>query len=38
MKQVAPDMGQHNAEIARTLGYLDEDIAALQADGVLFSK
>jgi len=38
MKQVAPDMGQHNAEIARTLGYSEASIAAMQADGVLFSK
>ena len=38
MKQVAPDMGQHNAAIARTLGYSEADIQAMQADGVLFSK
>ena len=38
MKQVAPDMGQHNAQIARTLGYSEADIQAMQADGVLFSK
>jgi crotonobetainyl-CoA:carnitine CoA-transferase CaiB-like acyl-CoA transferase len=38
MRQVAPDMGQHNAQIARTLGYSDADIQAMQAEGVLFSK
>ena len=38
MQQVAPDIGQHNADIARTLGYSEESIAAMQADGVLFSK
>ena len=38
MKHVAPDMGQHNAQVARTLGYSDADIQAMQADGVLFSK
>ena len=38
MMRVAPDMGQHNADVARTLGYSDADIRALQADGVLFSK
>lgn len=38
MKQVAPDIGQHNAQIARTLGYSEADIQAMQADGVLFSK
>ncbi|MFT3718932.1 CaiB/BaiF CoA transferase family protein [Pseudorhodoferax sp.] len=36
--QVAPDLGQHNAAIARELGFSDEEIAAMQADGVLFSK
>jgi len=36
--QVAPDLGEHNAAVARSLGYSDADIAALQADGVLFSQ
>jgi crotonobetainyl-CoA:carnitine CoA-transferase CaiB-like acyl-CoA transferase len=36
--QVAPDLGQHNAEVASTLGYSPSDIAALQADGVLFAR
>lgn len=35
--QVAPDLGEHNAEVARSLGYSADDIAALQADGVLFT-
>ncbi|WP_294768381.1 CoA transferase [uncultured Rhodoferax sp.] len=36
--QVAPDLGQHNAEIAASLGFAEADIAAMQADGVLFSR
>lgn len=35
--QVAPDLGEHNAEVAISLGYSAADIATLQADGVLFS-
>lgn len=38
MQHVAPDLGQHNAEVAASLGYSASDIATLQADGVLFSK
>lgn len=38
MQRVAPDLGQHNADVARSLGYSDADIATLQADGVLFTK
>jgi crotonobetainyl-CoA:carnitine CoA-transferase CaiB-like acyl-CoA transferase len=38
MHQVAPDLGQHNAQVAHSLGYSDQDIATLQAEGVLFSK
>lgn len=38
MQQVAPDMGQHNVEVAKNLGYSAEQITALQSDGVLFSK
>jgi crotonobetainyl-CoA:carnitine CoA-transferase CaiB-like acyl-CoA transferase len=34
--QVAPDLGQHNAQVAAALGYSADEIAALQADGVLF--
>lgn len=36
--QVAPELGEHNAQIARSLGFADDEIAAMQADGVLFSK
>lgn len=35
--RVAPDLGQHNAEIAASLGFSANDIAAMQSDGVLFS-
>lgn len=38
IRDVAPDLGQHNAEVARSLGYTDAEIAALQADGVLYSR
>lgn len=36
--QVAPDLGQHNAEVANSLGFSASEIAAMQSDGVLFSK
>ncbi len=35
--RVAPDLGEHNAEVARSLGYTADEIAALQADGVFFA-
>jgi len=35
--QVAPDLGQHNAQVATELGFSPEEIAAMQADGVLFT-
>ncbi len=38
MQQVAPDMGQHNVQVAQSLGYSAQEIATLQSDGVLFSK
>ncbi|WP_075790661.1 CaiB/BaiF CoA transferase family protein [Massilia putida] len=38
IRAVAPDLGQHNAEVARSLGFDAAEIAALCADGVLFSK
>ena len=38
VQQVAPDLGQHNAEVAAGLGFSADEIAAMQADGVLFSK
>ena len=37
ISQVAPELGEHNAAVARGLGIADADIAAMQADGVLFS-
>ena len=37
VRQVAPDLGQHNAQVAETLGFTATDIATMQADGVLFS-
>ncbi|MEP6722205.1 MAG: CoA transferase [Variovorax sp.] len=36
--QIAPDLGQHNAEIAESLGFDAKQIAAMQADGVLYSN
>jgi crotonobetainyl-CoA:carnitine CoA-transferase CaiB-like acyl-CoA transferase len=36
--QVAPDLGEHNAAIARSLGFADDEIAAMQGDGVLYQK
>ncbi|WP_395321945.1 CaiB/BaiF CoA transferase family protein [Variovorax sp. UC74_104] len=35
--QVAPELGEHNAEIAASLGYDAAQIAEMQADGVLYS-
>jgi crotonobetainyl-CoA:carnitine CoA-transferase CaiB-like acyl-CoA transferase len=35
--RVAPDLGQHNAEVAAGLGFSEAAIAAMQADGVLYS-
>lgn len=36
--QVAPELGQHNAEIAKSLGFAADTIADMQRDGVLFTK
>jgi len=36
--QVAPELGEHNAEIAASLGFDATQIADMQADGVLYSK
>ena len=35
--QVAPELGEHNTEIAASLGYDAAQIAEMQADGVLYS-
>ncbi len=34
----APLLGQHNAEIARELGFAEADIAAMQGDGILYAE
>ncbi|WP_248323904.1 MULTISPECIES: CaiB/BaiF CoA-transferase family protein [unclassified Caballeronia] len=36
--EVGPDLGQHNEEVAQSLGFSAAEIDALQTDGVLFSK
>ncbi|MBD8613430.1 CoA transferase [Pseudomonas putida] len=36
--RVAPDLGEHNAEVAAQLGFSLEEITQLQADGVLYSQ
>lgn len=36
--QVAPELGEHNAEIAASLGFDATQIADMQADGVLYGK
>jgi crotonobetainyl-CoA:carnitine CoA-transferase CaiB-like acyl-CoA transferase len=38
IRQIAPDLGQHNAEVAASLGFSADEIAAMRADGVLCSK
>ncbi|PZW68690.1 crotonobetainyl-CoA:carnitine CoA-transferase CaiB-like acyl-CoA transferase [Pseudomonas sp. URMO17WK12:I1] len=35
--RVAPDLGEHNAQVAAQLGFSLEEITQLQADGVLYS-
>ncbi|MGL4496228.1 MAG: CaiB/BaiF CoA transferase family protein [Beijerinckiaceae bacterium] len=37
-RAVAPLLGQHNGEIARSLGLNDEEIAAMTRDGVLYAE
>ncbi|CAH0292352.1 Acetyl-CoA:oxalate CoA-transferase [Pseudomonas sp. Bi70] len=36
--RVAPDLGEHNAEVAAQLGFSLEEITQLQADGVLYRQ
>ncbi len=36
--QVAPELGEHNAEIAASLGISAAEIAAMQSDGVLYAR
>ncbi|WP_175719530.1 CaiB/BaiF CoA transferase family protein [Burkholderia anthina] len=38
IRDVGPDLGQHNEEVAQSLGFSAAEIDAMQADGVLFSK
>jgi crotonobetainyl-CoA:carnitine CoA-transferase CaiB-like acyl-CoA transferase len=38
IREVAPDLGQHNAEVAQALGFNVAEIDAMQTDGVLYSK
>jgi crotonobetainyl-CoA:carnitine CoA-transferase CaiB-like acyl-CoA transferase len=38
MQQIAPDIGEHNVQVAQELGYCAEEIAAMQSKGILFSK
>jgi crotonobetainyl-CoA:carnitine CoA-transferase CaiB-like acyl-CoA transferase len=38
IRDVAPDLGQHNAEVARSLGFDEGQIDAMETAGVLFSK
>ncbi|MGR3911516.1 CoA transferase [Burkholderia sp. SR8] len=37
ISSVGPDLGEHNVEVARMLGFDDAQIEAMQTDGVLFS-
>jgi formyl-CoA transferase len=38
IREVAPDLGEHNAQVARSLGFSAAEIDAMQTDGVLFAK
>lgn len=38
IRQVAPDLGEHNAAVAASLGFSQDEIASMVADGVLFAK
>jgi crotonobetainyl-CoA:carnitine CoA-transferase CaiB-like acyl-CoA transferase len=35
--RVAPDLGQHNRKIAADLGFSEDEIAAMEANGTLYS-
>lgn len=36
--QTAPDLGQHNTAVARSLGIPEDEISAMVADGVLYTR
>lgn len=38
IREVAPELGEHNETIAASLGFSQEEIREMQKDGVLFSK
>ena len=38
IREVAPELGEHNESIAASLGYSPTEIAQMQKDGVLFSR
>ncbi|WP_233853451.1 CaiB/BaiF CoA transferase family protein [Paraburkholderia sp. HD33-4] len=38
IREVGPDLGQHNVEVAQSLGFDAAQIDAMQTQGVLFSK
>ncbi|BAO90087.1 CaiB/BaiF CoA transferase family protein [Caballeronia cordobensis] len=38
IRDVGPDLGQHNVEVAQSLGFGPAEIDAMQTEGVLFSK
>jgi formyl-CoA transferase len=38
IREVAPDLGQHNAEVAAALGFDAAEIASMQAAGVLYAR
>jgi len=38
IREVAPDLGQHNVEVAQSLGFGAAEIDAMQTEGVLYSK
>jgi crotonobetainyl-CoA:carnitine CoA-transferase CaiB-like acyl-CoA transferase len=38
IREVAPDLGEHNAQVAQSLGFTPAEIDAMETDGVLFAK